>query len=192
MTGSFLWYAARGAGVVSLILLTAVLCLGIVTSVRWRSMILPRFVTAQLHRNLALLSLVFLAVHIVTAVVDPYTSLGWLTVIIPFSSDYRQIWLGLGVVSVDLALAVIVTSLLRDRVGYRVWRTVHWLAYGAWPLAILHGFGTGTDAFAPWLLAVEGVCVVAVVLTLWWRMSVGRAGQQLSAASTLAAQQMGR
>lgn len=81
---NFLWYAARGAGVVSLILLSAVFVLGIVTSVRWGSAALPRFMTAQLHRNLALLSLVFLGVHIVTAVVDPYTSLGWLTVIIRF------------------------------------------------------------------------------------------------------------
>jgi len=185
---NFFWYAARGAGVVSLILLSAVFVLGIVTSVRWSSASLPRFVTAQLHRNLALLSLVFLGVHIVTAVVDPYTSLGWLTVIIPFSSDYRQLWLGLGVVSIDLGLAVVVTSLLRDRVGYRVWRTVHWLAYGAWPLAVLHGFGTGTDAFAPWLLVIQGLCVAAVIGAVWWRMSVGRAGQGVSATSTLAAQ----
>jgi sulfoxide reductase heme-binding subunit YedZ len=191
MSNSFLWYAARGAGVVSLILLSAVFVLGIVTSVRWSSVTLPRFVTAQLHRNLALLSLVFLGVHIVTAVVDPYTSLGWLTVIVPFSSDYRQVWLGLGVVSVDLALAVIVTSLLRDRVGHRVWRTVHWLAYGAWPLAVLHGLGTGTDAFAPWLLVVQALCVAAVVAAVRWRMSVGRAGQGLGATSTLAAQRQG-
>ncbi len=187
---NFLWYAARGAGVVSLILLSAVLVLGIVTSVRWSSAALPRFVTAQLHRNLALLSLAFLGIHIVTAVVDPYTSLGWLTVVIPFSSDYRQLWLGLGVVSVDLALAVVVTSLLRDRVGYRVWRTVHWLAYGAWPFAVLHGLGTGTDAFAPWMLVIQGLCVAAVVAAVWWRMSVGHAGQQVSASSTLAAQQL--
>jgi sulfoxide reductase heme-binding subunit YedZ len=185
---NFLWYAARGAGVVSLILLSAVFVLGIVTSVRWSSTSVPRFVTAQLHRNLALLSLVFLGVHIVTSVVDPYASLGWLTVIVPFSSDYRQLWLGLGVVSVDLGFAVVVTSLLRDRVGYRVWRTVHWLAYAAWPLAILHGFGTGTDAFAPWLLVIQGLCVAAVLAALWWRMSVGRAGQGVSATSTLAAQ----
>jgi methionine sulfoxide reductase heme-binding subunit len=191
MNDSFLWYAARGAGVVSLILLSAVFVLGIVTSVRWSNVALPRFVTAQLHRNLALLSLVFLGVHIVTAVVDPYTSLGWLTVIVPFSSDYRQLWLGLGVVSVDLALAVIVTSLLRDRVGHRVWRTVHWLAYGAWPLAVLHGLGTGTDAFAPWLLVVQGLCVAAVLAAVWWRMSVGRAGQRLGATGTLAAQRQG-
>ena len=159
---------------------------------RWHSAALPRFLTAQLHRNLALLSLVFLAVHIVTAIVDPFTSLGWLTVLVPFSSPYRQIWLGLGVVSIDLGVAVIITSLLRDRVGYRVWRTVHWLAYAAWPMAILHGFGTGTDSFAPWLLAIEGLCLVAVVASLWWRMTVGRAGRQLGATSSLAAQQMGR
>jgi sulfoxide reductase heme-binding subunit YedZ len=192
MIDSFLWYATRGAGIVSLILLTTVLCLGILTSLRWRSVAMPRFVTAQLHRNLALLSLVFLALHIVTAVIDPFTSLGWLTVVIPFSSPYRQLWLGLGVVSIDLGLAVIVTSLLRDRVGYRIWRTVHWLAYGAWPLALLHGFGTGTDAFAPWLLAVEAVCLAAVVASAWLRLSAGRAVHPLSASAGLTTQRTGR
>ena len=149
---------------------------------------MPRFLTAQLHRNLALLSLVFLAVHIVTAIIDPFTSLGWLTVVIPFSSPYRQLWLGLGVLSIDLGLAVVVTSLLRDRVGRRIWRAVHWLAYGAWPMAILHGFGTGTDAFAPWLLAVEALCVGATVTCVWWRVSAGRDAQVSSAPAALVAQ----
>src|SRR6266480_5771930 len=98
MSDTILWYATRGAGVVSLILLTGVVVLGIVSAMRWQTAAWPRFLTTGLHRNLALATLVFLAIHIVTAVVDPFTALGWQAAVIPFSSSYRRLWLGLGVV----------------------------------------------------------------------------------------------
>src|SRR5437588_11201851 len=101
MTESLMWYATRGAGIVSLILLTAVVCLGILTSVHWQRPGWPRFLTAQLHQSISLLSLVFLAIHIVVAVVDPYTSLG-LAAIVPFASGYRTIWLGWAGVALSL------------------------------------------------------------------------------------------
>ena len=89
MTDSILWYATRGAGVVSLILLTGVVVLGIVSAIRWQSTSWPRFLTTGFHRNLALTTIVFLALHVVTAVVDPFTALGWNAALIPFSSSYR-------------------------------------------------------------------------------------------------------
>jgi len=165
-----LWYATRGAGVVTLIMLTGVVVLGIVTTVRWQTESWPRFLSAELHRNLALLSLVFLGIHIVTAVIDPFTSLGWLAVAIPFSSPYRRLWLGLGVVAFDLMLALVATSLLRHVLGHRAWRSVHWLAYAAWPIALLHGVGTGTDTLSTWMLAIDAICVGAVGFAILWRL----------------------
>lgn len=170
MNDQLLWFASRGAGIVSLLLLTGVVCLGVLTSVRWSAPTWPRFLTAHLHRNLALLSVAFVALHVLSAVLDPFVELGWLTLIVPFSSVYRQVWLGLGVLSVDLVLAIIVTSLLRARIGLRTWRAVHWLAYAAWPLALLHGFGTGTDGNAVWMLAIDAVCVAAVAVAIAWRL----------------------
>src|SRR5438105_2844603 len=125
MSDQILWYATRGAGAVSLVLLTGVLVLGIAGALRWQTPGWPRFLTTSFHRNLALLSLVFLAVHIVTAVVDPFTALGWTAAVIPFLSPYRRLWLGLGVVATDLLLAVAVTSSLRRMIGHRTWRLIH-------------------------------------------------------------------
>jgi len=173
MSDQILWFATRGAGVVSLILLTTVTCLGMLTVVRWQSPSWPRFLTAGLHRNLALLSLTFLGVHIVTAVLDPFTSLGIVAATIPFASSYRPLWVGLGVIAIDLLIAIAATSLVRDRLGQRAWRAVHWAAYAAWPLAVIHGFGAGSDALAPWLLAIQAGCVAAVAGALAWRISVG-------------------
>ena len=148
-----LWYLTRGSGVVALVLLTASVCLGILTTVRWRTGRTPRFVVAGLHRNVALLSVVFLGIHVGTSVADTYAPIGVRDVFIPFASSYRPVWLGLGTLALDLAAAVVVTSLVRVRLGHRVWRLTHWLAYASWPIALVHGLGTGTDARVGWLHA---------------------------------------
>jgi sulfoxide reductase heme-binding subunit YedZ len=174
---SLLWYATRGAGMVSLILLTAVGCLGMLTVGRWQRPGWPRFLTAEFHSNLALISIVFLVIHILIAALDPYTSLGLASALVPFSSPYRGFWLGLGGVSMYLLAAIIATSLLRDRVGRRTWRAVHWLSYAAWPLAVMHSVGTGTDGGTAWGLLLVGGCVLAVVVSLGWRIAVTRAAR---------------
>jgi predicted ferric reductase len=171
---SLLWYATRGAGMVSLILFTVVGCLGMLTVGRWQRPGWPRFLTAEFHSNLALLSVVFLVVHILIAALDPYTSLGLSAALVPFSSPYRQLWLGLGGVSMYLLAAIVVTSLLRGRIGRRTWRAVHWASYAAWPLAIMHSVGTGTDGGTAWGLLLVGGCVLAVGGCLAWRVAATR------------------
>src|SRR2546428_7236643 len=169
MSDTILWYATRGAGVVSLVLLTGVVVLGIMSEMRWQTASWPRVLTSVVHRNLALATLVFLAIHIVTAVVDPFTALGWQAAIIPFSSSYRRLWLGLGVVAIYLLLAIVVTSLLRPFFGRSAWRTVHWLTYLMWPGAGIPGIGTGTDPRFAWMLAIEAACIGSVVAAVAWR-----------------------
>jgi sulfoxide reductase heme-binding subunit YedZ len=177
MSDQILWLAARGAGIVSLLLFTSVVCLGVLTVVRWQSPSWPRFLSVGLHRNLALLSVVFLALHIVSAVIDPYTSLGFIAAAIPFASTYRPLWVGLGVIAFDLLLALVLSSLLRARLGQRAWRAIHWLAYAAWPLALAHGFGAGSDGSAAWMIAIQVACVAAVGGAVAWRVIAGRSNR---------------
>jgi DMSO/TMAO reductase YedYZ heme-binding membrane subunit len=173
-TANALWYLSRGTGVVSLLLLTASVVLGMVTSVRWMSERWPRFVTTFLHRNVSLLAVVFLIAHISTVVLDGFAPIGWKDAVVPFASPYRSIWLGLGTVAFDLVLALVVTSLFRNRIGPRAWRIVHWLAYVCWPFAVVHGLATGTDAATRLVLAVDALCVVAVIAAVWWRIGATR------------------
>ena len=126
-------------GVVTLGFLTASVLLGILTSFRWSSATWPRFVVEFVHRNVSLLVLVFLAIHVVTVVLDSFAPIRWIDVLVPFISAYRPFWLGLGAIALDLLLALVVTSLLRHRIGFRAWRLVHWMAYACWPVAVLHG-----------------------------------------------------
>ena len=170
---TILWYATRGAGVVSLVLLTGVVVLGIVSAMRWQTASWPRFLTTGLHRNLALTTLIFLAIHVVTAVVDPFTALGWEAAIVPFSSPYRRFWLGLGVVAIYLLLAIVLTSLLRPLFGPRVWRIVHWLVYASWPIAVAHGLGSGRDAGQPWMVAITVLCIGSALIAVGFRVAQG-------------------
>lgn len=167
-----LWYFTRGSGALSLILLTAVFALGTPTLLSWGHRHMPRAVVLLLHRNLSLLVCVFLFLHIASTVVDGFAPIGWLDAILPFRSGYRPIWLGLGAVAVDLLLAVIITSLLRVRLGYDAWRRVHMLSYAMWPIAMLHGLGTGSDTRAPWMWWVDGGCAVIVLAAVGFRVRV--------------------
>jgi len=168
-----LWFATRATGLAALVLLTVTVILGILTSVRFARPAWPRFVTVSLHRNLSLLTLTFVGLHVLTTVTDPYASISVVSVVVPFSSPYRRIWLGLGAVAFDLLLAVLVTSLLRVRIGARAWRLVHWAGYLCWPVALIHGVGTGTDGAARWVLAVTAACALAVAAAGTWRLAVG-------------------
>ena len=169
-----LWYLTRGTGVVALILLTASVVLGVLSSTRLQTRRLPRFLVSGLHRNLTLLAVAFLGVHIVSTVADGFVPIGFKDAVLPFVSAYRPIWLGLGAVAFDLLLALIVTSLLRARMGLRAWRVIHWLAYASLPVALVHALGTGSDARTGWLGLLALGCTGAVVLSVLWRVGAAR------------------
>jgi DMSO/TMAO reductase YedYZ heme-binding membrane subunit len=166
-----LWYLTRGSGAVALVLLTASVVLGVVTALRVHSRRWPRFAVGALHKNLTLLSIAFVALHVVTTVADGYAPIGLKDAIVPFASPYRPIWLGLGAVAFDLLLALVITSYLRHRIGARMWRGIHWLAYVSWPVALVHSFGTGSDPSSTWLVALGGLCVAAVVVAVLARVA---------------------
>ncbi|HWX09086.1 MAG TPA: hypothetical protein VNY33_03830 [Gaiellaceae bacterium] len=165
-----LWFATRGAGTAAFLTLTGTVVLGIAGAQRLQSPRLPRFLVAGLHRNLTLLALALLGVHIGTAVADTYAPIGVKDVFVPFFSAYRPIWLGLGALAFDLLLALTITSLLRARIGFRRWKLLHWLAYAAWPVALVHALGTGSDAQVGWMQIVAVASTLAVVVAVFVRL----------------------
>ena len=178
-----LWYATRATGIVSLVLLTLALVFGILTAGRAKSRSWPAFAQADLHKRVSILAMVFLSIHVLTAVLDTYVHLGWASIVVPFSSSYEPLWTGLGAVALDLMLAVAVSSALRQRISARTWRGIHWLAYGSWPLAMAHALGEGTDGFKPWMDVLAGLCTVAVGAALGWRIVEHRTSSERRAGS---------
>jgi sulfoxide reductase heme-binding subunit YedZ len=166
-----LWYFARGSGVVSLVLLTVVVALGIGARSGRTAFGLPRFAVNLLHRNAALLAVTFLVGHVVALLFDTYAKLRIVDLVVPFIGNYRPFWQGLGTVGLLLIGALVATSLLRHRIGARAWRAVHWLAYLCWPVALLHGLGTGTDRGTWWLWTISLTCAAAVAAAVVWRLS---------------------
>jgi len=166
-----LWYASRATGVVSLVLLSAVMILGLLVNRQGRLPGLPRFAVLGLHRNLSLLAVVFVAVHVISAVADSFVSISLAAALIPFVSAYQRFWLGLGAVSLDLMAALIVTSLLRRFIGRRTWRVVHWMAYASWPVAVAHSIGSSKDVQNGPLLGLAVACILAVAGALAWRLA---------------------
>lgn len=170
---SVYWYLTRGSGAVALILLTASVVLGVAAIARLRGPGVPRFIIDGIHRTASLLAVIFLVIHILTAVLDSFASISLVDAVIPFTGSYRPLWLGLGAIAFDLLLAVTITSLVRARLGHEAWRRVHWLGYAAWPVAVLHGFGTGSDVRQTWLSAITIACIVAVLAAVVGRAMIG-------------------
>lgn len=170
--GPLLWYLNRATGITLLVLLTVSVVLGVLAMGGRPGRGMPRFVTQDLHRNLALLSVVALVVHVVSAVLDSFVDIRWWQAVVPFGATYEPLWLGLGAVSLDLVAVVVVTSLLRTRLTHRRWRGVHLLSWLAWALAVAHTIGIGTDIEqrAAWAVVPTVACVLAVVGALGLRL----------------------
>jgi len=164
------WYLMRGSGLVALILFTSVVVLGIATTMRFRPARMPRFVTLGLHRSVSLLAVVFLGIHIATAIADSYAKVGVAQVVVPLPSAKYGLFLGMGALSLDLIAAVVLTSLVRRHLSQRVWRGIHWLAYASWPVAFLHSVGIGTDKASGWFVDTAVACASAIVVAVFWRL----------------------
>lgn len=162
--GPLLWYVNRSTGIVLLVLLTVVTVLGILSTGGRPGGLVPRFVPQMLHRNIALLSVSLLLVHVVSAVADTFVDIRWWQALLPFGATYQPLWLGLGTASLDLMAVVVLTSLARTRLSHRSWRAVHLLAYLAWAMSVAHGIGIGTDMSTgtAWGLPLALACVAVV------------------------------
>jgi methionine sulfoxide reductase heme-binding subunit len=161
--------ASAAAGVVSMVLLTAVVALGILVDRRVRIPGLPRFVGLSLHRYTSLLTLAFLVLHIATAIAGPYAHVGLVGAVVPFAAGYSRGWLAAGIVAFDLTVALVATSLLRRHLSYRAWRSLHWLAYACWPVALAHSIGTGSGMRSGRLLDLAVACAGLAVGAAAWR-----------------------
>jgi len=180
MSSPVLWYATRATGLVALVLLTATTLLGVLTANRAATVRWPGFSVQDLHRRLSVITMGFLACHILTSVLDAYVHIGWAAVVVPFASSYKPLWVALGSIGLDLLLAVAVTSHLRHKMRARTWRAVHWLAYLSWPVALSHAFGIGTDMRQGWVIDLTVGCIAVVVGAGAWRLSLAAGRKRIA------------
>ncbi|MFJ4653509.1 ferric reductase-like transmembrane domain-containing protein [Nocardia sp. NPDC088792] len=164
-----LWAFGRGSGITALVLLTVAIASGIVARSGRAVLLLPRAGMAVFHRGAALTATVLVALHVLSLLVDPHAQLRLVDLVVPFGGTYRPQWVGFGTVAVDLLAAVVISGLLRHRIGPRVFRVVHWATYVLWPIAAVHAVGAGTDGRRLWLLAALAGCAVVLMCAVSWR-----------------------
>lgn len=170
MTNEALWALGRGTGITALGFLTISLALGIATRSGRRFLGLPRFAVADVHRFAALVGTLLVVLHPALLFFDPYAQLRLVDFFVPFLGAYRPLWQGLGTLAFDVLAVVILTSVLRNRIGVRIFRIMHWATYALWPVALAHALGNGTDTDHNWFLLFGGCCVLTVAAALVWRL----------------------
>lgn len=170
MSNEVIWALGRGNGIVALAFLTLAVALGIATRSSRPLIGLPRFAIAEVHRFIALAATLLVLLHVGLLFMDPYAKLELIDFVLPFRAAYRPFWQGLGTVGFCMLLVVVTTSLFRHRLGLRVFRAVHASTYLAWPIAMAHAVGNGTDAAQVWFMVFAGVCALAVAAAVAWRL----------------------
>jgi sulfoxide reductase heme-binding subunit YedZ len=171
LTSPYLWYSTRATGMVTLVLFTIVVALGTFVANRVGGTYVGRFEINELHRSISMVAVVFLAIHVTTTVVDSYVPTGVLSVVVPLTSSYRRVAVGVGAVSLDLIAAVWISSLLKLRIANRSWRFIHWFSWLALATALVHAYLTGTDARHGWGLVVLVACAALGLASGVWRFA---------------------
>ena len=170
MTSETLWALGRGNGIVALAFLTLSVALGVATRSARPLFTLPRFGVADVHRFVALAGTLLVGLHLGLLFMDPYAKLKLIDFVVPFLGSYRPIWQGLGTVAVDLLIVIVITSLLRQRLGVRTFRVIHWTTYLLWPIAMAHALGNVTDTGHLWFMVFAGVCALLMIVAVVFRL----------------------
>jgi len=157
------WYVDRAAGFTALVLLTASILLGLLLSLKVASPRWPRFLTNDLHEHLTLMALVFIAIHGLAILIDPFMRFGWGDVLVPLGSAYHPVAMALGIVAGYLALAIWLSSRVRRQIGFRLWRRLHYATFLVYVFAGAHTLLIGNDRSTTW---GRGVVVVSVALVV--------------------------
>ncbi len=181
------WYAARAAGITAYLLLSGVVLLGLTMAAKKPLARWPRFTLEDVHRFGGLLVGSFVTIHVVTVAVDSWLPFTLQSLVVPFTSRYRPLWVGLGIVATELLVSLAVTNHYRRRLPYAFWRRAHYLNFAVWSAATVHGLGSGTDRSSPWALAIFATAVAAVLAAVVWRVARARLRSRTIYVAALAA-----
>ena len=165
-TSQLAWELARATGFAAYLLLLVSVGVGLVLSLQWRSVRWPRFISTELHEFLTLLALLVIGAHTFAIALDPFMRFTTAELIIPFASHYRPVWMAWGILASYLIIAIWLSKRLRTKVGYGWWHRFHYLTFGAYLLATLHGLGMGSDSRTTWggLIYAAGFLLVTSLL----------------------------
>jgi sulfoxide reductase heme-binding subunit YedZ len=164
-----MWYVTRAAGLTAYLLMWFSTVWGLAVSSKVLEPVLQSAFSYDFHEFISLLSIGFLALHIVVLLADQYLPFSVAAVLVPFIAPYRPLWVGLGIIGFYLTLLVTVTFYLRRRIGSKTFRAIHLASFAAYVLSALHGLLAGTDSSLVTVrLMYVGTTLAVVFLTVYW------------------------
>ncbi len=164
-----LWYVTRSAGIIAYLLLWLSTVWGLAVTSKIFDPLLARAFTYDMHQFLSLLGIGFTAVHVVVLLADRYLPFSIAQVLIPFIAPYRPVWVGAGIIGLYLTLLVTVTFYIRQYIGQKSFRLIHYASFAGYLSVTLHGLMAGTDsALGVMQFVYAGTALVVVFLTVYW------------------------
>ncbi len=164
-----LWYVTRAAGIIAYLLLWLSTVWGLAVTSKIFDPLLARAFTYDMHQFISLLGIVFTAVHVVVLVADRYLPFSIAQVLIPFIAPYRPVWVGFGIIGLYLTLLVTVTFYIRQYIGQKSFRVIHYASFAGYLAVTLHGLMAGTDsALGVMQFVYAATALVVVFLTVYW------------------------
>lgn len=163
------WYITRAAGLTAYLLLWLSTVWGLAVSSKIFDPVLHRIFTYDFHQFISLLAIGFTILHIVVLTVDQYLPFSIDQLLIPFTSTYRPLWTGIGVIALYLTLLVTITFYIRRWIGNKAFRVIHYASLIAFFGAALHGLFAGTDSPLWTTQAMYlGTTLTVAFLTAYW------------------------
>ena len=159
------WLLARASGLTAYILLTGSVLAGLTVKAKPLGRRIKAAAATDAHRFLALLGLGAIAVHGLVLTLDQTVKMPLAGLLVPGQSPYRPLAVGIGVVAAELMVVIYASFALRRRIGAKNWRRLHYLTFGVFAAATVHGLASGTDKWAFGLYA--GSVAAVAGLTAW-------------------------
>ncbi|MCG3211681.1 MAG: hypothetical protein FOGNACKC_05327 [Anaerolineae bacterium] len=140
------WYMARAGGITAYLLLWASTVWGLLLSTKVAPKRVPPSLAYGIHEYLSILTVLFAVLHATVLLGDSYINFNVFHLAVPFIAPYEPLWTGLGTIGLYLTVALVASFYLRKHIGQRAWRMFHYLTFGAYLLALLHGIKAGSDS----------------------------------------------
>jgi sulfoxide reductase heme-binding subunit YedZ len=167
------WYLSRAAGFTAYLLLFGSVALGMMITTKTAKRVGKQNLVFDMHRFLAVLALVVSVFHVYVLLGDQYFNFSVWQLSIPFASPYQAIPTTIGVISMYLMVVVVASFWLRQFIGYKAWRTLHFASFLMYAGVTLHGITAGTDAVQLWARLLYAATAVVTIALLAWRIQTG-------------------
>jgi predicted ferric reductase len=167
----FFWYFSRATAIISYLVLWLSLVFGLLLSGKTAKFFPGAFTANEVHQFLSTFGLATGLFHGLLLMGDQYIHYSFAQVLLPFSSlNYRPVWVGVGQAAFYLWLLLVASFYVRKWIGYKTWRTVHFLGYLAFAGVMVHGITAGTDAGSAWMQSIYWFSGASILFLTFYRV----------------------